>query len=103
MHLCSAAMQGRSMMVATHVFGVPPEGVAPDWTMPQHWAAFTAAEHLTWDRLIEQKSQALDGLACRSFLAGLDILRLGKPGIPDYAELNPRLKAATGWTIVAVP
>ena len=90
-------------MVATHVYSTPPSGVAPDWTMPQEWERFTQEEHKTWDLLVERQSKALDGLACSAFLAGLDILRLSKPGIPELAELNPRLQAATGWKIVAVP
>ncbi len=90
-------------MAVTHVYNAPPEGVAADWTMPQNWFQFSEDEHRTWDALVAQQSQALDQLACRSFLAGLDILRLCKPGIPDLAELNPRLEAATGFTIVAVP
>lgn len=90
-------------MAATHVYESPPPGVAPDWTMPQNWDQFTADEHATWDRLVARQSQAFERLACRSFLAGLDILRLSKPGIPDLAELNPRLEAETGWTIVPVP
>ena len=90
-------------MATTHVYETPPEGVAPDWTMPQNWAQFSEVEHDTWDRLVAQQSQALDTLACRSFLAGLDILRLAKPGIPDLADLNPRLEATTGFTIVPVP
>lgn len=90
-------------MAATHVYSLPPEGVKADWTMPQNWSQFLEQEHRTWDALVAKQSQALDKLACRSFLAGLDILRLSKPGIPDLAELNPRLEAATGFTIVAVP
>jgi phenylalanine-4-hydroxylase len=90
-------------MAATHVYETPPNGVAPDWTMPQNWSQFSKAEHETWDRLVAHQSQALDTLACRSFLAGLDILRLAKPGIPDLADLNQRLEAVTGFTIVAVP
>jgi len=90
-------------MAASHVYATPPEGAAPDWTMAQNWQLFTADEHQTWDRLIARQSGALEGLACRAFLAGMDILRLSKPGIPDFAELNPRLQAATGWSIVAVP
>ena len=31
------------------------------------------------------------------------MLKLEKPGIPDYRELNARLMAATGWQVVAVP
>lgn len=90
-------------MAATHVYETPPAGVASDWTMPQNWDRFTAAEHAIWDLLVERQSRALDGLACSAFMAGLDILRLSKPGIPDLAELNIRLRAATGWQIVAVP
>lgn len=90
-------------MAAPHVYETPPEGVAPDWTMPQNWSQFSVTEHETWDRLVAKQSRALDKLACRSFLAGLDILRLAKPGIPDLTDLNPRLEAATGFTIVPVP
>jgi phenylalanine-4-hydroxylase len=90
-------------MASMHVYATPPAGVAADWTMPQDWHRFTADEHATWDQLVARQSRALGGLACEAFLAGLDILRLSKPGIPDFAELNPRLLAATGWQIVAVP
>ena len=34
-----------------------------------------------------------------AFLRGIDVLRLEKPGIPDYRELNARLMAATGWQV----
>lgn len=90
-------------MAATHVYETPPDGVAPDWTMPQNWSQFSEVEHETWDQLVAQQSRALDTLACHSFLEGLDILRLAKRGIPDLQDLNPRLAAATGFTIVAVP
>ena len=90
-------------MTYTHVFDAPPAGVAADWTMPQDWARFTAEEHETWDRLVARQAEDMTGLACRAFLAGLDILRMTKPGIPDLSDLNPRLEAATGWTIVPVP
>lgn len=45
----------------------------------------------------------LPGRAADAFLRGLDVLKLSKPGIPDYQELNARLMAATGWQVVAVP
>ena len=90
-------------MAVSHVYEAPPAGVAADWTMPQRWDRFTDAEHATWDRLVAQQTQALEGYACNAFLSGLDILRLSRRGIPDLAELNTRLEAATGWRIVAVP
>jgi phenylalanine-4-hydroxylase len=89
--------------MADYVFDRPPPGAAPDWTIPQDWGRFTQAEHDMWDRLFARQSAMLPGRAASAFLKGIDVLRLTKPGIPDYAELNERLMAATGWQVVAVP
>lgn len=90
-------------MAATHIFDAPPPGAAPDWTIAQDWAAFTPAQHETWQRLFDKQSVSLEGYACRAFSKGLDILRRLKPGIPDLIELNALLKPASGWEVVAVP
>ena len=87
----------------THVHATPPPGAAADWTISQNWDAFTADEHKMWDRLFARQSDMLPGRAAEAFLRGIDVLRLEKPGIPDYRELNARLTAATGWQVVAVP
>ncbi len=87
----------------THVHDTPPPGAAADWTISQDWDAFTAADHAMWDRLFARQSDMLPGRASEAFLRGIDVLRLEKPGIPDYRELNARLMAATGWRVVAVP
>ncbi|APZ99229.1 phenylalanine 4-monooxygenase [Sphingopyxis sp. QXT-31] len=87
----------------THVHESPPPGAAADWTISQDWDAFTADEHKMWDRLFARQSAMLPGRAAEAFLRGIDVLRLEKPGIPDYRELNARLTAATGWRVVAVP
>ena len=87
----------------THVHDTPPPGAAADWTIPQNWDAFTADEHAMWDRLFARQSNMLPGRAADAFLRGIDVLRLEKPGIPDYRELNARLMAATGWQVIAVP
>ncbi len=81
----------------------PPEGAAADWTIPQGWDRYTAEEHATWDTLFARQTKLLPGRVAPAFLAGLDVLRLSKPGIPDFAELSDRLMAATGWQVVAVP
>ncbi len=75
----------------------------PDWTVPQQWDAFTPAEHAVWDHLFARQSAMLPGRAADAFLRGIDVLKLTRPGIPDYRELNERLMAATGWQVVAVP
>ena len=86
----------------THVLSTPPEG-APDWTIPQNWAAYTAEDHATWDTLFARQSKLLPGRASNAWLRGLDVLKLSKPGIPDFEELSERLMKLTGWSVVAVP
>ncbi|AOH83181.1 phenylalanine-4-hydroxylase [Sphingomonas panacis] len=80
-----------------------PAGTAEDWTIPQGWDRYTAAEHAMWDRLFERQAKMLPGRVAPEFMDGLDVLRLSKPGIPDFEELSERLMKATGWQVVAVP
>lgn len=80
-----------------------PPGAADDWTIPQGWDRYSAADHAMWNRLFDRQAQMLQGRVVPQFLAGLDILRMDRPGIPDFAALNDRLMAATGWQVVAVP
>ncbi|WCT79301.1 phenylalanine 4-monooxygenase [Novosphingobium humi] len=87
----------------THYTTVRPPQAAPDWTIPQDWESYSADEHAMWDHLFERQTRLLPGRVAPAFLEGLDILRLSKPGIPDFAELNARLMDATGWQVVAVP
>lgn len=91
------------MQDETHVLDRPPPGAAADWTIPQDWAHYTAQDHATWDILFERQAKLLPGRASESYLRGLDVLRLSKPGIPDFEELSERLMALTGWQVVAVP
>lgn len=86
-----------------HFTAVRPPEAAPDWTVPQEWGRYSAQEHGVWDHLFVRQSRLLPGRVAPAFLEGLDILRLSKPGIPDFAELNARLMDATGWQVVAVP
>jgi phenylalanine-4-hydroxylase len=86
------------MLTQTHI-----DARKGDWTIPQHWERFTPSEHAVWDLLFARQQEALKGRAVSDFFRGLDVLRLSKPGIPDFEELNERLFARTGWTIVSVP
>jgi phenylalanine-4-hydroxylase len=87
----------------SHVYETPPAGANADWTVAQNWEAFSADEHAMWDRLFARQTAMLPGRAADAFMRGIDVLKLSRPGIPDYRELNARLMAATGWQIVAVP
>ena len=87
----------------THVHETPPEGAAEDWTIPQAWEAYTDVEHQTWVTLYERQMKILPGRAADVFLKGLDALDLHGSGIPDFREMNAKLQALTGWTVVCVP
>lgn len=87
----------------THVLAAPPEGAGADWTIPQGWDRYTAEEHATWDTLFARQSKLLPGRASEAYLRGLDVLKLSRPGIPDFEELSDRLMKLTGWQVVAVP
>lgn len=56
-----------------------------------------------WDTLFARQSKMLPNRVVPEFIAGLDVLRMAKPGIPNFEELSERLMAATGWQVVAVP
>jgi phenylalanine-4-hydroxylase len=81
---------------------VPPEGAAPDWTIPQGWDAYTAGEHATWRALHARQTALLKDRAVPEFLDGLALLDMGD-GIPDFRRLSERLMKLTGWQVVAVP
>ena len=87
----------------SHVYETPPAGANTDWTVPQNWGRFSADEHAMWDTLFTRQTAMLPGRAADAFLRGIDVLKLSRPGIPDYRELKAQLMAATGWQIVAVP
>jgi phenylalanine-4-hydroxylase len=87
----------------THVLDGPPTGAPTDWTIPQDWAHYTLEDHATWDILFERQAKLLPGRASNAWLRGLDVLKLSKPGIPDFEELSERLMQLTGWQVVAVP
>jgi len=91
------------MAQETHVLERPPEGAAPDWTIPQDWNAYTPEEHATWDLLFERQARLLPGRASGAYLKGLEALRLSESGIPNFEELSERLMKLTGWRVVAVP
>lgn len=77
-------------------------GMAPDWTVPQQAALYSDEEQAVWRLLVERQSALAQRYACREFLEGLETLGIGDT-IPDFAAVNARLEALTGWQIVGVP
>ncbi len=84
----------------------PPRGdysrANADYTCPQDYAAYTAADHDTYRRLYERQRALLPGLASQAFIDALPSLG-ASDRIPRFAEVNERLYKATGWELVGVP
>ena len=84
----------------------PPRGdysrADADYTCPQDYAAYTAADHDTYRRLYERQRALLPGLASQAFINALPS-RGASDRIPRFEEVNERLYKATGWELVGVP
>ena len=84
----------------------PPRGdysrAEANYTCPQHYAAYTDADHHTWRRLYERQLALLPGRACDVFQDALPSLG-PSDHIPRFEQINERLHKATGWEIVGVP
>jgi len=97
------------MAVEPVVYGAserPPRGdysrADADYTCPQAYAGYTAADHDTYRRLYERQAALVPGRACEEFIAALPSLGV-KDRIPRFEEINERLYKATRWEIVGVP
>ncbi|UCU99812.1 phenylalanine 4-monooxygenase [Acidovorax radicis] len=84
----------------------PPRGdysrANEDYTCPQDYASYTAADHDTYRRLYERQRALLPGLASQAFIDALPSLG-ASDRIPRFEEVNERLYKATGWELVGVP
>ena len=76
--------------------------VGDDYTCPQNYAAYRAADHDTYRRLYTRQAALLPGLACQAFIQALPLLG-AQDAIPRFEDINARLLPATGWQLVAVP
>jgi len=84
----------------------PPRGdyatALSDYVCDQNWSSYTPAQHDRYRRLYADRIAHLPGLACDEFLDALAAMEAAD-AIPDLAKISVPLKAATGWTLVAVP
>jgi phenylalanine-4-hydroxylase len=80
-------------------------GMRADYTVPQDMADYTDEQQARWLRLVERQLALIPTRACREFLDAVNGLKAldMRRGIPNFAEVNVALKAATNWELVAVP
>ncbi|MBA4849714.1 phenylalanine 4-monooxygenase [Emticicia sp. BO119] len=72
--------------------------------MNQTYSSYTTDDHKVWRLLFERQLEKLPSLASKDYLAGIEKAGFVASHIPDFEkELNPRLVALTGWSVVGVP
>jgi phenylalanine-4-hydroxylase len=64
---------------------------------------YSPEENHTWQTLFLRQKALLPGRACDAFIRGLDCLALTEHQIPQLPDVSQRLRAVTGWEVVAVP
>ena len=82
---------------------VAPSKAEAQYAIDQDWRGYSADDHRVWSTLYERQCALLAPRACDALLKGLGALDLNSGGIPDFADINPKLENLTGWRVVAVP
>jgi phenylalanine-4-hydroxylase len=87
-------MAGHAVLTAQH---------ADDCITDQRWESYTEGDHAVWGTLFDRQLRTLKAHVCQEYLDGLSRLGIDASGVPDFRRMNERLRAATGWEVVAVP
>ena len=75
---------------------------AADYSVEQDWGAYTAEEHALFRRLFERQATLVARYACPEWIEAIAGIDTGGR-IPDFQAVSAKLRAKTGWEIVAVP
>ena len=67
----------------------------------QGWNDYSSDDHDTWGLLYERQMNVLAPVVCPEYLQAIDTLGFTADRIPNFHEVNQRLRAITGWEIVA--
>ncbi len=67
----------------------------------QGWKDYTAENHEVWKILYERQMEILRPRVCPEYLEAVENLGFTADKIPNFDEINERLRAFTGWEIVA--
>ncbi|MBG8554893.1 phenylalanine 4-monooxygenase [Hymenobacter guriensis] len=68
----------------------------------QRYNQYTTQDQLVWKVLFDRQTALLHKRACAAFGQGLEASGLHRHAIPDFDDVNRRLRAATGWELAPV-
>lgn len=81
------------------------KGYVPVYTtavVEQPWSSYSQTDHQVWAQLFERQRGVLPGRASNAFLDAMAAMEMTPDRIPKFDELNPILRAATGWELIGV-
>lgn len=67
----------------------------------QGWNDYTPDNHESWQILYDRQMEVLRPRVCPEYLQAVEELGFTANKIPNFDEVNERLRTATGWEIVA--
>lgn len=74
-----------------------------DYSVEQDWSRYTPEEHALYRRLFERQSKLVPRYACPEWIEAIGRIEGAAREVPKFDEISRKLRAATGWEIVAVP
>lgn len=74
-----------------------------EYVTDQEWDSYRATEHHLWQQLYTRQVAVAKRYAADAFLSGLSRLQMPQDRVPRFDEASEKLRALTGWSIVAVP
>ena len=89
------------MQSARDAASLPPESPLPAF-LDQRYESYDAEAHEVWRILSERRMTTLRDTGSEVFLRGIERIGLELNRVPDLANVNRRLAAATGWAAVGV-
>jgi len=73
-----------------------------DCSVEQDWGSYSPQEHALYRRLFDRQSKLVPRYACPEWIEAIARLDAASE-IPRFDRVSQKLRAATGWEIVAVP
>ncbi|PHR48873.1 MAG: phenylalanine 4-monooxygenase [Fluviicola sp.] len=71
--------------------------------LEQQYDKYSTEDQKVWEILFERQFEQLQELADLSYLEGIKRVGFSKNKIPNFKEVNARLRKQTGWNIHVVP
>ena len=71
--------------------------------LTQNYSSYTSENHQVWAILYDRQLHNLPDKAIPEFMEGLEKVGFSRDRIPDFREINQKLKPLTGFEVVAAP